>query len=98
MGYTGCMGATENIAIAVLPGMDGSGLLLTDLVQRLALQRPVRLISYPNEPLSYDDLTQFVVERIPNRRFAILGESFSGPIAIEIAATQPRVTGLILAS
>jgi pimeloyl-ACP methyl ester carboxylesterase len=92
------MGAAENIAIAVLPGMDGSGLLLTDLVQRLALQRSVRLISYPNEPLSYDDLTQFVVERIPDRRFAILGESFSGPIAIEVAATQPRVAALILAS
>lgn len=98
MGYKECMSGAENIAIAVLPGMDGSGLLLTDLVQRLALQRPVRLISYPNEPLSYDDLTQFVVERIPDRRFAILGESFSGPIAIEVAATQPSVAGLILAS
>jgi pimeloyl-[acyl-carrier protein] methyl ester esterase len=98
MGYTEGMGAADNIAIVLLPGMDGSGLLLTDLVERLALQRPVRVISYPNEPLSYDDLIEFVVGRIPHSRFVILGESFSGPIAIEVAATQPRVAGLILAS
>jgi pimeloyl-[acyl-carrier protein] methyl ester esterase len=35
---------------------------------------------------------------VPNRPFAVLGESFSGPIAIEIAATDPRAVGLVLAS
>jgi pimeloyl-[acyl-carrier protein] methyl ester esterase len=57
------------------------------------------VISYPNsEPLTYDELTTFVLERTPDSRFVILGESFSGPIAIEVAATEPRVAGLILAS
>jgi pimeloyl-ACP methyl ester carboxylesterase len=38
-----------------------------------------------------------VLERLPHRQFVILGESFSGPIAIEAAATQQGVAGLILA-
>jgi pimeloyl-[acyl-carrier protein] methyl ester esterase len=79
--------------------MDGTGELLTGLIERLSLHRPVRVISYPtNISLGYDDLTTFVANRAPKDRFAILGESFSGPIAIEIAATEPRVAGLILAS
>ena len=99
MRYTEGMGTADNIAILLLPGMDGSGSLLTALVERLASRRPVEVISYPNsEPLNYDDLTTFVIERVPNRRFVILGESFSGPIAIEVAATDRRVAGLILAS
>src|SRR5262245_23050514 len=93
------MGATDNMAILILPGMDGSGSLLTALAERLASRRPVHVISYPvSGPLRYDDLTAFVMERTPDGRFVILGESFSGPIAIEVAATEPRVAGLILAS
>jgi pimeloyl-ACP methyl ester carboxylesterase len=99
MRYTEEMGAADNMAILLLPGMDGSGSLLTALVERLASRRPVRVISYPSSaPLTYDDLTAFVMERTPDSRFVILGESFSGPIAIEVAATERRVAGLILAS
>ncbi|KRQ96567.1 hypothetical protein CQ12_08895 [Bradyrhizobium jicamae] len=39
-----------------------------------------------------------VRERAPNRPFVVLGESFSGPIAVEIAAADPRAVGLVLAS
>jgi len=49
-------------------------------------------------PLTYDDLTAYVIERLPDSRFVLLGESFSGPIAIEAAATQQGVAGLILAA
>jgi len=53
------------------------------------LHRPVQLFAYPlDQPLSYAQLTTYVVERVPNRPFVVLGESFSGPIAIEIAATD----------
>src|SRR5262249_48504527 len=99
MRYTEEMGAADNMAILLWPGMDGSGSLLTALVERLASRRPVRVISYPSSaPLTYDDLTTFVMERTSDSRFVILGESFSGPIAIEVAATERRVAGLILAS
>jgi pimeloyl-ACP methyl ester carboxylesterase len=93
------MGTTETTPIVLLPGMDGTGELLKDLADRLARHRPVQVLAYPlDEPLNYSQLTAYVVERAPNRPFVILGESFSGPIAIEIAATDPRVAGLILAS
>jgi pimeloyl-ACP methyl ester carboxylesterase len=79
--------------------MDGSGALLTGLVECLASFRPVLVISFPNDkPLTYDDLTASVVERLPDSRFVLLGESFSGPIAIEVAARQQRVAGLVLAA
>jgi len=93
------MGTADKIPIVLLPGMDGSGALLTWLVECLTSFRPVRVISFPNdEPLTYDDLTAYVLERLPDSRFVLLGESFSGPIAIEAAATQQGVAGLILAA
>ncbi|MGH6815446.1 MAG: alpha/beta fold hydrolase [Hyphomicrobiaceae bacterium] len=91
--------ATENIPMVLLPGMDGTGELLATLVDQLSLRCSVQVISYPaTEPLDYDDLTAFVEKRTPKEPFVILGESFSGPIAIEIAAREPLVAGLILAS
>ena len=93
------MSAPGNISVLLLPGMDGTGELLTALVDQLSLLRSAQIISFPaNRSLGYDDLIAFVAERTPKGRFAILGESFSGPIAIEIAATESRVAGLILAS
>ena len=93
------MGTSQKTAIVLLLGMDGTGELLGTLSDQLSTHRPVQLISYPvDRPLSYDQLVSYVRERVPNDRFVILGESFSGPIAIEIAATDPRVVGLVLAS
>src|SRR5262245_9060176 len=93
------MGTAGKLPLVLLQGMDGSGALLTELVECLASFRPVLVISFPNDkPLTYDDLTACVVERLPESRFVLLGESFSGPIAIEVAARQQRVAGLVLAA
>jgi pimeloyl-ACP methyl ester carboxylesterase len=94
------MTATKNLGILLLPGLDGTGELLNDLRHRLSVHRQVTIIDYPmNRPLDYDQLTTFVGERVPSERFIILGESFSGPIAIQIAVQEKvRVAGLILAS
>ena len=74
-------------------------LACTALVDQLSLYRRVGVVPYPaHRPLGYEDLTTFVKKRAPKEPFVVLGESFSGPIAIEVAAAEPRVTGLILAS
>jgi pimeloyl-ACP methyl ester carboxylesterase len=94
------MSDTQKLGVLLLPGLDGTGELLKDLRNRLSAQRPVQVISYPaDKPLGYDQLTTLVLDRVPKERFVILGESFSGPIAIEVAALEKqRVAGLILAS
>src|SRR3954471_10677328 len=79
--------------------MDGTGELLRPLAEQLSTHRPVQLVSYRvDRTLSYEQLVPYVKERLPDNRYVILGESFSGPIAIEVAATESRTAGLILAS
>lgn len=93
------MGLLEKTTIVLLPGMDGTGELLRPLAEQLSTHRPVQLISYPvDQVLGYDQLVSYVRERLPDDHYVILGESFSGPIAIEIAATDSRATGLVLVS
>jgi pimeloyl-ACP methyl ester carboxylesterase len=79
--------------------MDGTGDLLAGFAGRLKKERPVDIVSYPSDdPLTYDDLIAFVSARLPKAQFVLVAESFSGPIAIEIAATSSSVAGLVLAS
>ncbi|MGJ4931070.1 alpha/beta fold hydrolase [Bradyrhizobium sp. HKCCYLS2038] len=93
------MTPTSDIGLILLPGMDGTGELLKPLAERLSAHRPVCIMAYPiDRHLDYVELTDFVGERLPGDRFVILGESFSGPIAVAIAATNPDAAGLILAS
>jgi pimeloyl-ACP methyl ester carboxylesterase len=83
--------------VLVLPGMDGTGQLFRPFVERLSKRRNVEVAAYPPDlPLDYDGLTDLAASRAPRQPYVVLGESFSGPIAIEIAARDRRVTGLVL--
>jgi len=86
-------------ALVLLPGMDGTGTLFADLVAELPQAlRPV-VVAYPADlPLGYPDLVRFVRERLPHDEpFILLGESFSGPVAVALAAARPAgLAGLIL--
>ncbi len=87
------------IALVLLPGMDGTGELFAEFVR--ALQGEVRsiVIRYPeNQAMGYEELEKYVRDRLPvDQPFVLLGESFSGPIAISIASAQPAgLIGLIL--
>lgn len=85
--------------LVVLPGMDGTGDLFRPFVERLARRRAVEVVGYPKDAaLDYAALTELVQARVPRRGYHLLAESFSGPIAIELAARDPNVTGLILVS
>jgi pimeloyl-ACP methyl ester carboxylesterase len=85
--------------LVLLPGMDGTGELFNDLLQNLGTKLQTRVINYPrDEKLSYQQLQAFVLERLPkDQPFVLLGESFSGPIAIALASQAlPYLSGLIL--
>jgi pimeloyl-ACP methyl ester carboxylesterase len=79
--------------------MDGSGLLLTDFISALRGEHDVVVIRYPpHDELGYSELEDIARGSLPTSgSFALLGESFSGPIAISVAAAAPPgLVGLIL--
>lgn len=81
----------------LLPGMDGSGTLFDDFIS--ALDAKTIIVPYPpDRDLSYEELVPFVRDRLPTGEpYILLGESFSGPIAISLASQHlPGCCGLIL--
>ncbi len=85
------------VAIVLLPGMDGSGELFEDFAAELKAKSIV--IPYPSgQPLGYNDLESLVLAALPKGEpFILLGESFSGPVAIALAARQlPLLRGVVL--
>jgi pimeloyl-[acyl-carrier protein] methyl ester esterase len=91
--------ASARLALVLLPGMDGSGELFAGFIAALGDAVAPIMVSYPpREVLDYAGLTAFARERLPaGQRFVLLGESFSGPVAIALAASHPPgLAGLIL--
>lgn len=83
--------------VVLLPGMDGSGALFEEFSSALAAR--TMAISYPpDQPLGYDQLAEYVRARLPaDEPFILLGESFSGPIALTLASTPlPGLRALVL--
>jgi pimeloyl-[acyl-carrier protein] methyl ester esterase len=86
-------------AIVLLPGMDGTGELLVDFAAALGTEFDVIVVSYPSDrALDYSALEHIARSRLPSNGFyVLLAESFSGPIAISIAASRPAgLAGLVL--
>jgi pimeloyl-ACP methyl ester carboxylesterase len=89
-------------ALVLLPGLDGTGLLFADFVAELKQVAPELepiVVRYPTDQvLGYAELERIARQSLPaNRPFVLLGESFSGPISISIAASRPPgLVGLIL--
>jgi pimeloyl-[acyl-carrier protein] methyl ester esterase len=87
------------VTLVLLPGLDGTGLLFSDFISALGPEFEAIVARYPTERgLSYAELESLVRALLPtDRPFVLLGESFSGPIAVSISASRPRgLVGLIL--
>jgi pimeloyl-ACP methyl ester carboxylesterase len=87
--------------LVLLPGMDGTGLLFKPFVEAMGdtAEFDIRTIAHPaHEPLGYAALVEIAFNGLPRTGpLVILGESFSGPIAVALAARcTDRVRGLIL--
>lgn len=84
----------------LLPGFDGSGQLFEPLLAQERLPFEPHVVALPADaPRGYDELLGWLEPRLPTEPFGLLAESFSGPLAIRLAARHPeRVTHLVLAA
>ena len=98
---TGVAGKTLLPVLVLLPGLDGTGKLFGEFVKVLDPCIRAVVVAYPtDQPLAYEALDARVLSALPREQpFVLLGESFSGPIAIRIAARVPAgLAGLILSA
>ena len=77
--------------LILLPGMDGTGELFGPFLNALRNRFNAQVIRYPTDlALGYQELSTFVRNALPvDEPYVFLAESFSGPIAIAIAAEAP---------
>lgn len=89
-------------AVVILPGLDGTATLLDAFCSALdALGVTAQAVAYPpDQALGYRELEHLVRSQLPLAgRFILLGESFSGPLAIRIAASPPPgLVGIVLST
>jgi pimeloyl-[acyl-carrier protein] methyl ester esterase len=83
----------------VLPGLDGTGQLLSEFCAALSTGLEIVTVRYPTDRcLSDSELETLIREAFPvSEPFVLLAESYSTPFAITCAASQPaNLKGLIL--
>jgi len=78
--------------LVLLPGLDGTGELFVDFIAALPESWTGTTVAYPSDRfLSYTDLRPFVSTAVPqSERFVLVAESFSTPLAVWYAATNPK--------
>ncbi len=77
--------------LVLLPGLDGTGVLFRPILRYLSPDISAVVVDYPrDERLGYAELLPLVLDVLPrDRPFALLGESFGGPLALRVAAARP---------
>lgn len=85
--------------VVLLPGMDGTGELFSPLVRAMDPSIPTVIVRYPDVPTDYGAHEVVARAALPGAQsYVLLGESFSGPVAVSIAASRTEhCVGLILA-
>jgi pimeloyl-[acyl-carrier protein] methyl ester esterase len=78
--------------LVLLPGLDGTGELFVDFIAALPESWSTTTVAYPTDRfLPYADLHPFVAGAVPQSEpFVLVAESFSAPLAVWYAATNPR--------
>src|SRR4051812_43266913 len=87
------------LTVVLLPGLDGTGTLFGPVLDHLPPDLRPLVVTYPTEePLGYEQLLAHVLERLPTSApFVLLGESFSGPLALMASSRSPvGLRGVIL--
>jgi pimeloyl-ACP methyl ester carboxylesterase len=85
--------------IVLLPGLDGTGRMFAPFVDCCPEGWDTQVVRYPRDAqLGYAELLPLVLDALPtDRPYVLLGESFSGPLAVEAATRDlPGLRGVIL--
>ncbi len=85
--------------LVLLPGMDGTGVLFDPFVAALPPSLRPTVVRYPGDlATDYAGHVDFARAALPRGApFVLLGESFSGPVAISLAAERPPgLVGVVL--
>lgn len=91
----------QSITLVLLPGMEGTGSLFAPFTRALPDRVKPVVVSYPaDRPLDYAGHLKIVMASLPvDEPYFLLGESFSGPLALMAAARHPRgLRGVILSA
>lgn len=80
--------------------MDGTGRLFSPFLAAAPPGAPTQVVSYPSHVGDPGVLVNFVQASLPSDRpFVMVAESFSGPVAVRVAARQPSgLVGMVLCS
>ncbi len=85
----------------LLPGLDGTNVFFRPLLEVLPDRITPLVVEFPpSGTTEYLDLLSLVRQRLADvQRYYVLGWSFSGPLALMLAAAEPqKVQGIVLAS
>ena len=87
--------------LLILPGLDGTDVFFQAFLRLLPDWIQPRMVCYPSEGENgYDELFRLVRTQAAGLPpYFVLGSSFSGPLAVMLAAAEPdRVRGIILSA
>lgn len=89
----------DTVKTLVLPGLDGTDRLLTRFCQSAPPSHDVTILSLPDDrSAGYLELCDYFSDTVAStQRCTLIGESFSGPLAVLLAHRHPaHVTHLVL--
>lgn len=84
------------LTLLMLPGLHGGAKLFDPFVAALPTSIETRIVTYPTDRIvTYNDILAQITP--PTGPFAILAESYAGPLGVRLAAAQPtHLRALIL--
>lgn len=81
----------------LLPGLDGTGDMFERFIAAAPAAFPLRVQRLPSDrPRCYGELADALLPQFPAEPFALIAESFSGPLAILIANRCPQACAVVL--
>lgn len=89
----------DNVHLVLLPGLDGTGRLFKPFIEQFPSAENITVVSYPADRyIPYAQLQDYILSVIPkDKPLVVLGESYSGPAAIQLASQSGLdIRGIVL--